>query len=303
MKDKATCETTLLTVLKRFEPFFGNWVLKECLGTGSLSCVFKIAQQAGGRDLFSALKVIPLENANSGLEMGKTLGKRIMDSVTEILHLSELASHPNLVNIHNFETYRYDQDGKESALLCIMMEYVPHCLKDILEKSTLPIDRAVRVLEQCCRGLEFIHVHKVIHRDIKPGNIFVTGQGYIKIGDFGIARSIAKPPKNKEYAGTFRYIAPEVLNPSHGPALTPAVDIYSLALVGYFMLSGHLPFEAPDRSRKQALALRLRGEPIPPLPGVPGPLMRVLLTALAANPAQRIQTAQAFREALEQQRK
>jgi serine/threonine-protein kinase len=198
-------------------------------------------------------------------------------------------------------------DGKTS----IVMEYVDGgSLRGVLGELGYqrPVEkgRALRMLLQVCDALHVVHRSlNLVHRDIKPENILIRGRdGLVKVGDFGIAKMLASAQRASTTAGTYEYMAPEVL--SHTDYDTQ-VDIYSLGVVLYEALTGRLPY-SPFDAQGQRKPPRCymdeicSGRATPPheVPraDVDEVLSRVVMRAIAAHPADRYRTAGELRNAL-----
>jgi hypothetical protein len=139
----------------------------------------------------------------------------------------------------------------------------------------------------------------VIHRDVKPSNCFLSADGHVKVGDFGLAKSLnpgAQVTKTGTFLGTPQYAAPEQIK---SQPVDPRTDVYSLAATLYYLLAGHAPFEGTD---PMAVMARIVSEPAPLLrgkrPDVPPGLDRVLLRGLERDPERRLQSLEDFRVAL-----
>jgi serine/threonine protein kinase len=198
-------------------------------------------------------------------------------------------SHPNLVAVYDV--------GEEDGLPYIVMEYVEgETVAELLARTgPLPADRAVDLLLQVCAGLEHAHAAGLVHRDIKPQNILVRGDGVAKIADFGIARTLqaTQLTQTGTVLGTAAYLAPEQ---AAGERVTAAADIYSLGAVAYELLSGRPPYEFPSLADLGVA----QQQPPPPLERVPPELGRAVLHALAADPQARPSSAAAFARELAQ---
>jgi serine/threonine-protein kinase len=154
---------------------------------------------------------------------------------------------------------------------------------------------ACDIAEQLCRALEHAHAERIVHRDIKPANVLISSRGRVKVGDLGIARLAEGTTEGATatIVGTPRYMAPEQAS---GLPVTPATDVYSAGIVLYEMLAGHPPFNGDTPVE---IALRHVQEPPAPLPpGTPRSLERIVLHALAKEPADRYQSAAAMAEDL-----
>lgn len=176
--------------------------------------------------------------------------------------------------------------GESGGVAYLVMELVPgEPLSAILGRiGALSPEVTLDVICQASKGLAAAHQAGIIHRDIKPGNLLVTGSGLIKITDFGIARDLDAAPVTQAgtVLGTAQYVSPEQAS---GSTLTPSTDIYSLGVVAYECLAGHPPFTAPTQL---ALALHHLNDPPPPLPdSVPAPVRGLVQAMLAKDPAAR----------------
>lgn len=203
--------------------------------------------------------------------------------IREIKLLSEI-SHPNIV-----KAFDWFQD---STFTAYSMEYIEGgTLEELLEASP---DRSVAwsldLLTQLALGLQAIHSHGIVHRDIKPQNLLVTKSGQLKIADFGIsvqARAKDKPDAN-QITGTIDFVSPEYIR--HG-AYDARSDIYAWGVLAYLMLTGHVPFE--DESIVDALTRKATEDPVSPRvyrADIPEKLGHIILKSLARQPNQRFQT-------------
>jgi serine/threonine-protein kinase len=177
-------------------------------------------------------------------------------------------------------------------------------LRHLLRKA-LPIDQALGYLIQACAGLQAAHDQGIVHRDVKPANLFVTDEGVVKVMDFGIARVEGAPrelTRTGIVAGTPGYMAPEQIRDSS--KVTPATDIYSLGVVAYRALTGVMPFIHEDAI--PLLMMHLEHRP-PPLrehnPFIPAQLDQAILRCLAKSPGDRWPSCNALAAELERFRR
>ena len=210
---------------------------------------------------------------------------------SEAKHTAALA-HSGVAHIFD---YGEDHIGGRCTAYLVMELVGGPPLSDLLAaRGPLPIATTIEWLAQAAEALGAAHRIGLVHRDVKPGNLLVVGNT-IKITDFGIARTMSSAPVTDagQVVGTARYMSPEQAT---GAEATPASDVYSLAIVGYEMLTGRPPF-----TEGNALAVanaHLRKQP-PPLPQhIPPALRELLATALSKDPKRRPGDADAFARAL-----
>jgi beta-lactam-binding protein with PASTA domain/predicted Ser/Thr protein kinase len=199
--------------------------------------------------------------------------------------------HPNVVAV-------YDR-GEWDGTYYIAMEYLrgPSLKQLIRESAPLPALRTIDIAVQILKAARFAHRQGIIHRDLKPHNVIVCDGDHIKVTDFGIARAGASDmTETGSIMGTAQYLSPEQ---AQGMAVSPASDLYSVGVILYEMLTGHVPFEADSAV---TIAIKHVSEAPPPMrqynPDVPPELEQVVLWALNKDPADRPATADALIDAL-----
>ena len=212
-------------------------------------------------------------------------------------------SHPAVVRVYDAgEDAQTDPDGTVHPVPYIVMELVQgKLLKDIISAGPVPVADSVRYVDGILEALEYSHRAGVVHRDIKPGNVMVTGAGQVKVMDFGIARAVSDSSstvaETTAIIGTASYFSPEQ---AKGEPVDARADLYSAGVVLYELLTGRAPFRGDT---PVAVAYQHVSEaPVAPseLVGtVPRSLDAIVLRALAKDPFQRFQDAASFREALD----
>jgi eukaryotic-like serine/threonine-protein kinase len=180
----------------------------------------------------------------------------------------------------------------------LVMELVPGepLSAMIANEGALGTDRTLQIVAQAARALHAAHRHGVIHRDIKPANLMVTPELRVKVTDFGIARPRDHEPLTAtgQVMGTAHYLAPEL---ARGEIASPLSDVYALGVVAYECLAGWRPFDG-DNQVAVATA-HLQDEP-PPLPEtIPAPVRAIVVAAMAKDPAERPQGANALATLME----
>lgn len=205
-----------------------------------------------------------------------------------------LLSHPNIVSIYDV--------GEEDGVPYLVMEYVEGSnLKEIIrEKGPLSPTEAVNIGMQVCAALEHAHSKGIIHRDIKSHNILVTPGGRVKVTDFGLARVLSIPSatmtQSGSVMGSVHYFSPEQ---ARGEEVTPQSDIYSLGVVLYEAVSGHVPFQGDNPI---SIALKhLQEEPKSLClenPAIPKRLEQIIFKAMAKDPKNRFASAAQMQQAL-----
>jgi serine/threonine protein kinase len=211
----------------------------------------------------------------------------------EAMFLGQL-NHPNIVQVIDYS----------SEKLTLFMEFIEgKPLDEVLEeRGRLPLEETMLIISGVLDGLSYAHEHNIIHRDVKPGNIFLTNDLQVKLGDFGIASIIGSEAKANDaqadfWAGTPSYISPEQLT---GAPVDGRADIYAVGVTLYLLLTGKLPFVGVDSAG--TAAMRLTREPAPPStlnPMISAELEGVVLKAMARLPDQRYRTAAEFRQAID----
>jgi hypothetical protein len=159
----------------------------------------------------------------------------------------------------------------------------------------MPPGRAAELTSQVCAALAAAHAHGVVHRDVKPGNVLLGGDGRVKVTDFGIAKAAAAPALTGDgmVMGTAAYLSPEQ---AQGEPVDPRSDVYALGCVLYELLTGAPPFGSAADSSPVAVAVRQISQPPEPPsqrnPEVAAAMDTVVLTAMAKHPDQRYQSTQ-----------
>jgi hypothetical protein len=262
----------------------GKYEVRRQLGRGAMGVVFEAFDPTIERRV--AIKTLRLEVFESS---------QLADVRARFKREAQLAgrmSHPHIVTVHDY--------GEHEGTPYIVMEYMGgQELSAILQKGArLPLSEAVRLMTQLLGALAYAHEHKVVHRDIKPGNIFVLEDGSLKVVDFGIARMEASNLTDTgAMLGTPAYMSPEQFL---AMPVDERSDIFSAGVIFYELLTGDKPFTGSVTTIMQKV---LRQEPIEP--SVLNPLIAaawdvVVKRAMAKKPEARFSSARQFSETIKQ---
>ncbi len=261
--------------------FDGRYRIVRRLGSGGMANVYLAEDQELGRRV--AIKI--LNDRHAGDEQFVERFRREAKNAASL-------SHSNIVSI-------YDR-GEAEGTYYIAMEYLDgKSLKElILERGPAPVSVAVDYARQILAALRFAHRNGIVHRDIKPHNVLVDGEGHLKVTDFGIARAGASQMTEEgSIIGTAQYLSPEQ---ARGTQVDQTSDLYSLGIVLYEMLTGTVPFIGDSPVEIAMKHLSATPEPLSVRrPDIPKGLDMVVLRALAKDPAARYQSAEEMDSDLE----
>ena len=286
-----------------------GWEPVRILGQGSFGVVYEIQRDVFGTVEKAALKVISIPQSDHDVEELRREGydedsitlryqTMLEDMVREYTLMSELKGNSNIVDCDDL---RYEPKPNGIGWnIYIKMELLTPML-DALEEN-VPVEEAVKLGLDICQALILCKKHNVIHRDIKPQNIFLSKHHEYKLGDFGIAK-VSDRTARGTVTGTYKYMAPEVFKDQPYGA---SADIYSLGMVLYWMLNEkRLPFlPLPPQSptfmdEGEARIRRLRGDEIPEPKNGSEALKRIVCRACAYDPEKRYRDPEEMRKDLE----
>jgi len=272
----------------RMTDHIGPYELRGELGRGAMAVVWRAWDPKLEREVAVKEPVVPPGADAAGAA----------DMAARFVREGKAAAalnHPGIVTIYAADVY----DGRPA----IVMELIEgETLSEVLARGPLSAASSLAVLDQLLDAVGYAHARAVVHRDIKPDNVFVTLDGRVKLTDFGIAHmgTTAALTQAGTVMGTPGYMAPEQVT---GHPVDSRADLFAIGVVGYELVTGHNPFGATDGVAPTTIMYRIVHEPMPLLPsglsaGLPADIAGVLAVATAKDPASRFADAGAFRSAL-----
>ncbi|WP_166442294.1 Stk1 family PASTA domain-containing Ser/Thr kinase [Nakamurella flava] len=263
----------------------------DTLGFGGMSEVHRGRDLRLGRDV--AIKVL-----RADLARDPSFQSRFRREAQNAASLN----HPAVVAVYDTGDSVTEAGNGLQSIPYIVMEYVDgDTLRDVLKREgPLPPRRAMEIVADICAALDFSHRHGIVHRDVKPANVMLTGTGAVKVMDFGIARAVtdgqATMTGTSAVIGTAQYLSPEQ---ARGEAVDARSDVYATGCVLYELMTGAPPFTGDS---PVAIAYQhVREAPRPPSElnrALPAELDAIVLKALNKNPLNRYQTAAEMRSDL-----
>ncbi len=260
----------------------GPYQIVSVIGQGGMGTVYKALQPSLNRHV--AIKVLPEYLAQDE------------DFVQRFRHEATIAAslqHPNILNVYDV--------GQEDRLHYIVMQLLEGCtLAQLLEREkVLPLARTAHIISQMASALDCAHQRHLVHRDVKPSNIFVGPGDHATLMDFGIVKALSgtRLTRTGVTIGTPEYMSPEQIE---GQVLDQRSDLYSLGVVLYQMVTGRVPFMADTPN--SVLYAHVHKPPAPPSqmnPSIVQPVEAVVLKALAKDPQARYQSGAQMAAALD----
>jgi tetratricopeptide (TPR) repeat protein len=262
----------------------GRYQVNKFLGEGGKKKVYLAHDTVLDRDVaFALIKTEKLDDAS------RTRVTR------EARAMGRLGDHPNIVAIYDMG----DHEGQPYIVIPVMPGGDVEGLIEKAPEHRLPIEEVVDIAKAVCRGLEFAHSKEIIHRDIKPGNIWLGADGTAKIGDFGLALAVdlSRLTQPGMMVGTVTYMPPEQ---AMGGNVTAKADLYSLGAMLYEMVTGRPPFVGDDSIA--IIGQHINTTPVSPTwhrADLPPALETLILQLLEKDPKKRPESATVVLQALE----
>ncbi len=252
----------------------GPYLITDWIAQGGMGQVFKAEHQMMGREV--AIKVLPQARSTPSS----------IDNFTREIRYQAILDHENLVRA-------YDA-GHDGNVYYLVTEYVrgTDLRRLVRAQGRLSMAQAGSLIAQAALGLQNAHDKRLIHRDIKPGNILVTVDGRAKVSDLGLAGFLAAAddPRSHKIVGTADYISPEQIRSPE--SVTPASDIYSLGCTLYYAVTGKVPF--PGGNTREKARRHCDETPFHPRrfnPEISEEFVEVIADMMEKDPADRISSA------------
>ena len=262
----------------------GRYLVKKFLGEGGKKRVYLAHDTLLDRDVaFALIKTQGLDAT------GRARIQR------EAQAMGRLGDHPHIMPI-----YDIGQENEQPYMVLPLM--TGGDVEGVVKKASdrkMPLQQALKIALETAKGLEFAHTKRVVHRDLKPGNVWLTQDGTAKIGDFGlaVAMDLSRMTTEGMMVGTVNYMPPEQ---ALGGEVTPLSDLYSLGAMLYEMVTGRPPFLGDDPVA--VISQHINTPPVAPTwhrPECPKPLEALIVRLLAKDPKERPASATDVRKALE----
>jgi len=260
----------------------GRYRIISQIGRGGMSEVYKAFQ--ANLDRYVALKILPTY---------LTTDPDFVERFNQEAKLLASFRHKNILPVYDY--------GEDEGYLYLVMHFVEYAtLADAIREKLLSLSQACKYVIDVASALDYAHERGIVHLDVKPSNILIDKQGYCYLGDFGTAKSFLSQAKGNFgglAVGTPAYMSPE--QSSGQQNLDGRSDIYSLGIVLYELVTGRVPFSA-----ETPLAVIFKhiqdALPLPSMinPAIPESVEKIILKALAKNPADRYATAGEMTNAL-----
>lgn len=289
--------------------FLPGWETVDCIGTGSSGKVYELRKRDEyGGDFHCALKVISVPATQEEYDemlanmdeftMRAKLREKVEEISNEYRLMGSLRGHPNIVNCEDQMVVPHTDDmGWDIYIRMELLTSLPNYLKE----HGMTAAEVIKLGSDICNALALCRENNIIHRDIKPQNIFVSRYGDFKLGDFSVAQNVELASADK--VGTYSYMAPEVYK---GKKYDYSVDIYSLGVVLYWLLNERrgpflpLPPQTPTTEQiADAQLRRYRGEAVPPPKNGNAALKKAVQRACAYSSANRFASPSEMRKALQ----
>ena len=296
--------------IKQYEPLWDAWEIKRKIGEGSFGAVYEVETSLYDVTRRAAVKLITFRNTDmlNGIPVEETLSEDAMKkikeeeakkNVREVSLMNILQGSNHIVTIHEFKII----PGESTTDVLILMELLTS-VSHYVRNGEADREFVIKLGIDICKALESCEREKIIHRDIKPDNIFVNKEGDFKLGDFGLSRKMSQSASEslRKFKGTPLYMSPEAC--AWGRQVDHTSDLYSLGIVMYQLLNeGKIPFGTIKEDyddEERAIRQRLDGKEILPPVHEKGNLWKIIQKAIRFKKEDRYQSAGLMRKDLEE---
>ena len=260
-----------------------HYRIEERLGAGGMGVLYRATHLKLGRSV--AIKFLARRLASDPAAQARFLQEARAASALD---------HPNIGTVYDIG----EQDGE---LFIVMALYQGQTLEERLRSGRPTVDDALKLLRQVLLGLEAAHRAGIVHRDIKPPNLFLTADGTVKILDFGIAKLVSESQRQTEAGqtlGTILYMSPEQLR---GEPADPRADLWAFGVLAYELFAGAPPFQADSGAASAVKVLHEEPPPLASVPGMPSWLAELVSQLLRKKPSERPGSATEVLERVDRQ--
>jgi serine/threonine-protein kinase len=283
MRQSAQAQRFDISTLKPGDILEGRYKFIQKIGKGAFGTVLLMEDKVVDERLI-------LKFLNPNVSQDEEMMKRFVHE----LRYSRKITHRNVIRIYDFLHIRGNY--------AISMEYFPsHTLGNEINEKPLPLGKAVRYAIDIATGMSVAHQSGIVHRDLKPANVLLDDEGLLKVVDFGVAAAQREGDtqltKTGFVIGSPKYMAPEQIL---GKKADERVDIYSLGVILYEMLTGEPPYHRGDHMA--VMYQHVQGKARPPIelnPQIPPGLSEITMKAMSVDKSKRFQNMDELRAALE----
>lgn len=272
-----------------------GYKVQEKIGTGGFGDVYRVERNNIVGNVNRALKLVTLPKDNQYIEVLNSMGgdyekadkyfrqelDRVVDEIRVFAMLSEKDNH-NIVSYYENEV---EEVGKHKYNIYILMEYLTP-LDKWLQSNNLTVEKGLEIGISIANALNICHENKIMHRDVKLNNVFVSKDGKFKLGDFGVSKRLDTMTRANTIKGTPHYIAPEVYIGKE--KYNNSVDIYSLGMLMYYLFNKRrfpfypeFPLEYDKNDEDRAFYRRMKYEEIIPPVSAPDSISKIILKSLS----------------------
>lgn len=291
-----------MTAIERIHDFWPEWTIEQQIGSDSYGTFYRASKNTGGKFVYSSIRLITIPQSPTALDEVPTIENSeqsargyfrdiVQNYVNQISLMMNLRESPNIAFIEDYYVYEYPDEIRWDIF--IRTEYLT-CLSDYLTQNELSEDAVCKLGIDICRAVSLLQKRNIIHRDIRPNNIFISKDGDFKLGNPGVAGAFNRLAGTMSSGDIYDYMAPEMF---HQKDYTSTVDIYSLGIVMYTLLNNNcMPFiDAKSdygniSAKEQALTKRLSGYYLSAPANASAKMSKIILDACRFDSSQRYQS-------------